>query len=594
MDVRQKIKTNYRMPTQLVLDRIIRQARRTAFAEPFVEALAMLPRMLDENPVAEMAYARYIRELAADKVVECGSNVAEAERILSCIEGILKLNAKIDLDSYMLYMEWKREPSKRFWLPRRHVLYPVCQGFQDLADDRLDVLIVSLPPRVGKSTTGVFAETWQMGREPLSASVMSGHSDKLTKGFHMEALGIISDSYTYRFAEVFPDSKLIDKSMADETIHLKRKGRFPSLTCRSVDGTLTGAVEIGKKGWLYCDDLVSDREEALSADRMDKLYAAYLNQLRDRMLDGAKEVHVGTRWVPNDVIGRVIDTNEGNRRCRVIIIPALDGKPCEETIPTSDVMYWHEVIRDNGDGTTVVSRPLGRSNFDYLYGLGFSTDYYYKMKYDLEQAGEGDSWSAKYMGEPYWIGGLMFPEDELNFYDELPEGEPDAVIAVVDTKDRGVDYASMPIGYVYGVRHYIHDAVCDNGLPEVVEPKIANALVRHDVGLVQFESNSAGGRVADSVHDKCREMGHAIEVRKKFSTENKETRILVDSAWVKANCYFRAEPPNSDYRMFLQMLTHYTTEGKNKHDDAPDSMSMYKRFATSFRAAKVEAMKRPW
>lgn len=562
MDTRKKIATNYRMPTQLVLDKIIRQARSYAYSEPFAEALAMLPRLLEENPVVEMAYARYIRELAADKVVECGSNVVEAKRIMECIEGILKLNAKVDLDSYMLFMEWNREPSKRFWLPRRHVLYPVCEGFQDLADDRIDILIVSLPPRVGKSTTGVFAETWQMGREPLSANVMSGHSDKLTKGFHMEALGIISDSHTYRFAEVFPESPLVEKSMADETIHLKRKGRFPSLTCRSVDGTLTGAVEVGSKGWLYCDDLVSDREEALSVGRMDKLYAAYLNQLRDRMLDGAKEVHVGTRWVPNDVIGRVIDTNIGNKRCRVIIIPALNEQ--------------------------------GESNFDYLYGLGFSTEYYERMKQDLEEAGEGDSWSAKYMGEPYWIGGLMFPEEELNYYDELPDGDPDGVIAVCDTKDRGADYAVQPIGYIYGNKHYIHDVVCDNGLPEVVEPKLANALVRNGVGMARYESNSAGGRVADSVADKCRELGHAIDMQKKFSTENKETRILVDSAWVKENCYFRSDPPNADYRRFLQMLTHYTTEGKNKHDDAPDAMSMYKRFATSLRSAKVEAVKRPW
>ena len=550
------------MDDQLLLDTIIGVARESVSAEPFEDALAILPSFLEKHPVREMAYARYIWQLAADKVIECGEDVEEAARIMDVIEEILRLNAPHDLDSYMLFTEWNREPEKRFWMPRRHVLYPVVEGFQDLADDRLDTLVVSLPPRVGKSTTGVFAETWQMGRFPGSANVMSGHSDKLTKGFHMEALSIISDNSTYRFAEVFPDSPLIDKSMADETIHLKRKGRFPSLTCRSVDGTLTGAVEVGKKGWLYCDDLVSDREEALSVDRMDKLYAAYLNQLVDRKLDGAKEVHVGTRWVPNDVIGHVIDDNEKNPRCRAIIIPALNAE--------------------------------GESNFNYLYDLGFSTDYYVKMRQQLEDAGEGDSWSAKYMGEPYWIGGLMFGEDELNFYDELPEGEPDAVIAVCDTKDRGADYACEPIGYVYGTKHYIEAVVCDNGLPEVVEPKLARALVKHNVGIARFESNSAGGRIADDIKNRCREMGHAIDIRKKFSTENKETRILSDSAWIKQNCYFKRDPQDADYKMFMRMFTHYTTEGKNKHDDAPDARSMYKRFVTSLTTATVEAMKRPF
>lgn len=542
-----------------LLDAIYATCEKTNSPEPFNDALAILKDYIEQDPHDEILYSRKFRDLLAEKV-ENETDPDVLFEYVSTIESILHLNAPIDFDSYMLFMEWNREPQKRFWQPRRHVLWDVCQGFQDLADDKLDVLIVSLPPRVGKSTTGVFAETWNMGRNPTSANVMSGHSDKLTKGFHMEALSIISDSKTYRFREVFPDSPLVEKSMADETIHLAKKGRFPSLTCRSVDGTLTGAVEVGRKGWLYCDDLVSDREEALSGQRMDKLYAAYLNQLRDRMLDGAKEVHVGTRWVPNDVIGRVVESNEGNPRCRVIVVPALNEQ--------------------------------GESNFNYLYDLGFSTEYYTKMRDALEDAGEGDSWSAKYMGKPYWIGGLMFPEDELKYYEELPEGEPDGVIAVCDTKDRGADYAVQPVGYIYGKNHYIHEVICDNGLPEAVEPRLASCLARNNVGMARYESNSAGGRVADSVMAKCQELGHSISIAKKFSTENKETRILVDSAWIKEHCYFRREAPNADYKRFMDMLTHYTTEGRNKHDDAPDAMSMYKRFATTALSAKVEVMKR--
>lgn len=549
------------MDEQLILDAIC--ARAGSAPGPYGDALAVMPGLKSRRPRVAAAYARWLWDRASEGVAAAAGEgrLADAGELLSHVESMLRMMAPDDLDAYMLFTEWGREPAKRFWMPRRHVLMPLCRGFQDLEDGLLDTLVVSLPPRVGKSTTGVFAMSWHMGRHPLSANLMSGHSDKLTKGFHMEALSIIADE-TYRFADVFPSSPLADKSMADETVHLRRKGRFPSLTCRSVDGTLTGAVEVGREGWLYCDDLVSDREEALSVDRMDKLYAAYLNQLRDRMLDGAKEVHVGTRWVPNDVIGHVLDEHEGDPRCRAIVIPALG--------------------------------PDGETNFDYLFGLGFSTGYYERMRQVLQDAGEGDSWAAKYEGEPYWIGGLMFAPSELKRYDALPEGEPDAVIAVCDTKDRGADYAAMPIGLVYGDRHYIDAAVCDNGLPELVEPKLAKALVDNRVDMVQFESNSAGGRVADSVAEMCRERGRAVDVRKKFSTANKETRILVDSLWVKEHCYFRDVAPDADYARFMDMLEHYTTEGKVKHDDAPDAMSMYKRFATSFIGATVEPMKRPF
>lgn len=549
------------MDYEKILALVEHDCRDALNCKPYEDACAVLAGYLAVDVRRERAWALRIREAAERKVMEFARDgKAElADELYRHIEYILRINAPHDLDSYMLFMEWNREPEKRFWLPRRHVLMPVCQGFQDLADDEIDILIVSLPPRVGKSTTGIFAMTWNMGRNPDDANVMSGYGDKLTVGFHSEALDLISGS-DYRFNEVFPTSPLKDKSMAAETIDLRRKKRFPSLTCRSVGGGTTGAVEIGSRGWLYCDDMVKDREESLSSDRMDKLYAAYLAQLKDRKKDGAKEVHVGTRWVPNDVIGRVIDLYDGDSRVRIINIPALD---------------------ENGE-----------SNFDYLYGVGFTTKYYEDMRRNLVAAGEDDEWCAKYMCEPYWKHGQMFPPEELRYYDELPGGEPDAVIAVCDTKGKGGDYCVQPVGYVYGDRHYIHDVVCDNSLPEKHKPRLVDSLVKNDVSLCRYESNVAGSEIAYQVEEKCREGGLPLRIETKYSTENKETRILADAGWVKERCLFRSAPPNPDYRKFMDMLTRYTIEGKNAHDDAPDAMSMYKRFVCGMAKAVAVPMAR--
>lgn len=549
------------MDYEKIMQLVAADCRDASDCKPFEDACAVLTQYLAVDKRRERAWALKVREIAERKVMEFASagNGELADELYRHIEYILRVNAPHDLDSYMLFMEWNREPEKRFWLPRRHVLMPVCQGFQDLADDVIDILVVSLPPRVGKSTTGIFAMTWNMGRNPDDANVMSGYGDKLTVGFHSEALDLIAGD-DYRFHEVFPTSNLKDKSMAAETIDLHRKKRFPSLTCRSVGGGTTGAVEIGSKGWLYCDDMVKDREESLSADRMDKLYAAYLAQLADRKKDGAKEVHVGTRWVPNDVIGRVIDLYDGDDRVRIINIPALD---------------------ENGE-----------SNFNYLYGVGFTTEYYDDMRRRLVAAGEDDEWCAKYMCEPYWKHGQMFPPEELRYYDELPEGEPDAVIAVCDTKGKGGDYCVQPVGYVYGDRHYIHDVICDNSLPEKHKPRLVDCLVKNDVSLCRYESNVAGSEIAYQVEAKCRERGLPLRIDTKYSTENKETRILADAGWVKERCLFRATPPNQDYRKFMEMLTRYTVEGKNAHDDAPDAMSMYKRFACGMAKAVATPMAR--
>ena len=356
---------------------------------------------------------------------------------------------------------------------------------------------------------------------------------------------------------------MVDKNAANEVIDLNTKSRFPTLTCRSVGGTLTGAVEVGHKGILYCDDMVEDYEQALNSDRMDKLYAAYLSQLYDRKLPGAKEFHIGTRWVPNDIIGREEMAHHGNPRYRFRRIPALN---------------------ENGE-----------SNFMYHNGMAWTTEKWLEIKEKLTRDGLDDNWSAKYMCDPYWREGRLYEEDDLQFYEELPEGEPDIILAVCDTKTKGPDYCVQVVDYVYGDNHYIKDVVCDDGLMENIEPRLVDSLVSNNVSIARYESNVAGGKIARDVEGLCISRGLPIVMKTKYSTENKETRILASAGWVKKRCLFLCdEKRNSEYRRFMVQLLSYNAKTKNKHDDVPDAMSMLCNFVGSTIKAKVTPIKRPW
>lgn len=524
------------------------------------DSVGILALMHGTDRVACHAYDRWLREFAKDRMAQAASarDIDGVEELSDIIERLMEVCKQTDFDTYMLYMEWDRQPQKRFYQPRRDVLLPLVRDLQDLEDGRIRFLAYSTPPRVGKSTLGCFFVSWTMGRHPLESNLMSGHSDKLTSSFHTEVCSIIA-SDEYRFAKAFPDAPFVGKSEKDEQIFLVRQRRFASLTCRPVGGTLTGAVEAGNL--LYCDDLVSDREEALNTDRMTKLYEAYLNQLKDRKLDGAKELHIGTRWVPNDVIGMIEAEYAGDPSFRFSTLPALD---------------------ENDE-----------SNFVYQYGLGFSTAYYHDMRRSLLSAGEDDSWWAKYMAAPFWREGRLFPEDELQRYDALPDGEPDAVVAAADTKTRGPDYCVQVIAYVYGDMHYIHDVVCSDSVMDSVTPVLAHRLAEHKVDMARYESNVAGGAVAKEVEALCAEMGHPIEVQTKYSTANKETRIEVDSGWVKKHCLFRADG-GEEYSRFMRFLTTYSAKGRNAHDDVPDCLSMYKRFNTDRAKTRAVPFSVPW
>ncbi len=474
--------------------------------------------------------------------------------------------AQDDFDSYCIYLEWNRPPEKRFYQPRRKVLWPLSKDLQDLADGKLDFLGVSLPPRVGKSTLCIFFITWLMGKKPDVANVMSGHSDKLTDGFYREALSIIADKETYLWQDVFPGVRIVDNSAKNETIDLNRKKRFPTFTARSVGGTLTGAVEIGEGGCLYVDDLIEDLEESLNPDRLQAKYDAYLNQLKDRKKEGAFELMVGTRWNILDPLGRVNEQYKDNPRYRFRVIPALNEK--------------------------------GESNFVYDYGVGFSTEYYQDMKASIDDA----TWWAKYMGNPYVREGLLFPREELRYYNGvLPDGEPYKV-ATCDVAWGGGDSVSMPFAYVYGSDIYIHDAVFNAGNKDVTQPVVIGRTKIHMPHKERFEANNGGGEYADKVDELLRKDGVHINItaRRAPNNQSKLGRIIQYSPDIK-RFYFLKEGKDEngkpyrsqEYQAFMNELTTFSQTGKNPHDDAPDSLAMLAD-ELLHGSARVEIGKRPW
>lgn len=477
---------------------------------------------------------------------------------------LLTLDATLSLDSFMQAMEFDRSPESRLWLPRRSKLWRLCQELQRFeCDPASEFLSVSMPPRTAKSSTCCMAMAWHMGRDPMHSNLAVAHSDKLTEHFYKQVLEFVSDP-TYRFEEIFPSSKLVDQSAENESLSLRKRRAYPSLTCRSVLGTLTGAVEVGEGGWLYADDLVKDLEEAMSPTRLDKKWEAYVNQCYDRRKKGAKQLMVGTRWDVNDPIGRMARLHEGEPGYRTLTIPALDP-------------------------------DTGESNFDYLFGVGFDRSYYLDMRRTTDPA----TYAAKYDGSPIVREGQLFPPDQLERYLTLPDGEPERVVAVVDTKGVGSDYCAMPVArkWAGNPKWYVTDAVCDNSAPAVVNARVATELARCGVQVARFESNSAGGTVADSIAERLVEMGALCSVQKKYTMSNKETRILAASPWVIQNCVFRdvsLYQPGSDYARFMTQLEGFVLDGKNPHDDAPDAMSMLADLLTKQVRPKARAVRRPF
>lgn len=509
------------------------------------------------NKARDYNKCKWLRQAIREEVIE-SEDVQEIELLLDVLKKSYLIFAKDYFEDFCIYLEWEREPARKFYEPRKKVLKVLVDDLQDLADGKIDFLGVSLPPRVGKSTLCIFFMTWLMGRKPHIANVMSGHSDKLTDGFYREALNIISGE-EYLWKDVFPDVEMVENSAKNETIDLGKKKRFPTFTARSIGGTLTGAVEIGEGGCLYVDDLIEDLEESLNPDRLQAKYDAYLNQLKDRKKDGAFELMVGTRWNVLDPLGRIAEQYEDNPRYRFRVIPALD--------------------------------EFGKSNFEYDYGVGFSTEYYTDMKASIDDA----TWCAKYMGNPYIREGLLFPADELNYYNGvLPDGDCYKV-ACCDVAWGGGDDLSMPFAWVFGSDIYIGDVVFNNGDKDVTRPIVIDRIKKHHPHEVEFEANNGGHEYSDIVDQRLREDGVHLNITNKKAPSNtsKFGKILEFTPDIKKFYFLDSKHRSPEYERFMKALTLFSQTGKNKHDDAPDSLAMLakKIFSGSNR---VEIVKRPF
>lgn len=472
----------------------------------------------------------------------------------------LRFLAPNDFDSYIQFMEWERDPKKKFYVPRRPVLKTAVKGLQDLEDDVLDILGISMPPGTGKTTLALFYLTWIGGKYSDEPTLTGSHSNAFIRGAYDECLRMMDKDGEYLWREVFPTVSISNTNAKDCRIDIGNRKRFETLEFTSIGTGNAGLYRAARL--LYCDDLVSGIEVAMSKERLDKLWEIYTTDLRQRKIgDHCKELHIATRWSVHDVIGRLEREYGDSDRAKFIVIPALN---------------------ENDE-----------SNFDYAYGVGFTTRVYHEQRNIMDDV----SWRALYMNEPIEREGLVYSQDELRRYFELPSEDPDAIIGICDTKDKGADYAFLPVAYVYGQDYYIEDCVCDNGLPNIVDARLTEILVRRKVKSCRFESNSAGRRVAEKIQEDVKKKGGITHITTKFTTANKETKIIVNSAWVKEHCLFKDSSlyqKKSDYGKMMDMLCSYTVAGKNKHDDVPDGMAMLAEYAQSLSGQKVEVFKRPW
>nr|DAE31944.1 MAG TPA: Terminase [virus sp. ctReX5] len=480
---------------------------------------------------------------------------------------LLEAQNKI-VDSYFQYIEKKREPKDRFYMPRRKQLIKIglVDALQGMIDDKYDILCVSLVPGAGKSTIEKFFHSAVAGWFPKDYSLFYSHSGDITRMYYDGVYDIVTNDDDYAWHDIFPNLSVTSTNAKMEQFNIGKYKPFPSVQCTSVGSKNAGKVRASK--FLLVDDIIGGIEEALNPTILDKLWDKYAVDARQRKTqdtDGkpCKEIHIATRWSVHDVIGRIQNMYIGNPRVKTISVPDVDP-------------------------------VTGESNFDYEYG-GFTKEFFADQQLLMDEI----SYRCLYKQEPIEREGLLFPDDKIRRYFNLPHGEPEIITAQCDTKGKGTDYFVMPILQKYGEDYYCVDCVCDNTADyEMQYENASNTLVNNQVQECEFERNAGGDRVAMEVNKRVENKGWICNITDVPTETNKEARIFQCSNWILQHIIFKDQSlykPNEPYGVMVSLLKRYSVTGKKQLDDVPDVFSNFAlRMTQGSRIAKVEAVHNPF
>lgn len=472
------------------------------------------------------------------------------------------------VDSYFRYLEKKREPKERFYMPRKKCFdkMGLIEALQGMLEDKYDILCISGIPGFGKTTTEKFFNSGIIGWFPRDFNLFYSHSGDITRMYYDGVYDICTNDDEYTWNEVFPELHVTSTNAKMEQFNVGKYKPFPSMQCTSVGSKNAGKVRASK--FLLVDDMIGGIEEALNPMILDKLWDKYAVDARQRKTqdtDGkpCKEIHIATRWSVHDVIGRIQNMYAGNPRVKVIAVPDVDP-------------------------------VTGESNFDYEFG-GFKKEFFADQQLLMDEI----SYKCLYKQEPIEREGLLFPDDKIRRYLNLPHGEPEIVTAQCDTKGKGTDYFVLPVLQKYGEDYYCVDCVCDNTADyEEQYRNAAGVLVNNKVQECEFERNAGGDRVAMEVNKRVESVGWICNITDVPTETNKEARIFQCSNWILQHVIFKDPSlykPNEPYGVMMSLLKQYSVSGKKQLDDVPDVFSNFAlRITQGSRVAKVEAAHNPF
>lgn len=516
-------------------------------------ALSILEEMYKQDELGSVKVAKIKLIPILHKLVE-GSKVDDMALFFDYYKRAYCFCARRDFECFVDYIEWNQP--KKVLANRRNVLKPYVDALNRIAfDDKLQYLVVSYPPSMGKSYLATLFTAWGYGLSINNSVIRMSYSDELVLGFSRTVKGIISSP---EFAEIFPLFKLYNGKPFEverESDWKIKNANVPKSNhiARTRNGSTTG--ERASFAIIF-DDMTKGAEEANSESVHRGIYDKWNTEWWNRR-DGVrcKFIFVGTQWTPEDILNRIIeDKNKVSR------------------LQETDNPY----VMESEDKSTIVIRvPM----LDENHKTTCSEVYPQQIAEQIEQNTDPFLFSCVYQQNPIAPTGRELSWECLQTYIEPPDDLAPYCMAVIDTKRKGKDNLNMFICKPDGHgKHYLWDAIFSKKPMQSLYNDIIEKIILHRITTLVIENNTDES-LKTLLDDRLKARGvYWCKILEKYNTVKKETRIK-DNLWtILTLIIFKDKSivkPNTDLGRLMDNITKYSFDYPNKFDDGPDGTALY-------------------
>ena len=190
----------------------------------------------------------------------------------------------------------------------------IAQKFNDLANKKINRLIINMPPRHTKSEFASYLlPAWMVGRNPKLKIIQATHTGELAVRFGRKAKTLI-DSEEY--------SKIFDTTLREDS---QAAGRWETAQGGEYFAAGVGGAITGRGADLLIIDDPHSEQDAMSLNAFENAYEWYTSGPRQRLQPGGQIVLVMTRWSKKDLTGILLDNQKKVKgdQWEVVEFPAI-------------------------------------------------------------------------------------------------------------------------------------------------------------------------------------------------------------------------------------------------------------------------------